>query len=220
MKIKRQFILFALLIITAWITLPFILKEWVYTSVDKRGQWGDQYGSINALFAGSALIGVAIAIYYQQKEIAEQREIQSKQIQQMERQVQLMRASAKLSALPGLIEQEARRHRSMLERPRVTPDDLMLYTVDQIDERIMLVNEQISIYEEARRPVTGSFVKHERNVEQEKLNQSVKLYKGKEVHVSTCFIFESKLRREIAQLERLKYYKEDLNESYRSLSEG
>jgi hypothetical protein len=86
----------------------------------KRGQFGDAFGAINALFTGLAFAGVAYSLYMQQqenkkrdKEFAEQREHATKEYRELVRsndvlagELKAMQATAKLSALPALIESE------------------------------------------------------------------------------------------------------------------
>lgn len=47
---------------------------WNIVPEDKQGVFGDMYGAVNALFSGFALLGVVIAIVYQQQELKLQRE--------------------------------------------------------------------------------------------------------------------------------------------------
>jgi hypothetical protein len=47
----------------------FTLEDW-----EKRGQFGDMFGGVNALFSGLAFAGVIYAILLQRRELALQRE--------------------------------------------------------------------------------------------------------------------------------------------------
>ena len=49
------------------------LSSWGYPKIEERGQFGDSFGGINALFAGLAFAGVICAILLQKKELELQR---------------------------------------------------------------------------------------------------------------------------------------------------
>ena len=49
------------------------LSSWGYPKIEERGQFGDSFGGINALFAGLAFAGVIWAILLQKKELELQR---------------------------------------------------------------------------------------------------------------------------------------------------
>ena len=61
-----------------WLILLFVVIFWFLFLIewfpwwvtDKRGQFGDSFGGINALFSGLAFLGVICAILLQQKELA------------------------------------------------------------------------------------------------------------------------------------------------------
>ncbi|MEH2623879.1 hypothetical protein V1292_001934 [Bradyrhizobium sp. AZCC 1719] len=75
MDISRKAIIWTLLAVVAlWAATPAIigllpLKDWA-----ERGQVGDLFGSINALFSGLAFAGVIFAILLQRQELALQRQ--------------------------------------------------------------------------------------------------------------------------------------------------
>ncbi len=58
----------ALFLIGVWIIAPFVL-EWIHPELEKRGQLGDSYGSINALFSGLALTLIAWSVILQRKDL-------------------------------------------------------------------------------------------------------------------------------------------------------
>lgn len=66
----------ALIITIATIIIWFLSGLIIYTTFPegKRGEIGDMFGAVNALFAGIALIGIVVAIILQQKELELQRE--------------------------------------------------------------------------------------------------------------------------------------------------
>jgi|SRR5262245_11412003 len=57
----------AILIVALWIATPFVVRQ-LYPEMSTRGQFGDIFGSVNALFSGLALLGVIIAILLQRQE--------------------------------------------------------------------------------------------------------------------------------------------------------
>ncbi len=67
--------------ITAFITLILIGGSWFYTYYtlnelpnDKRGTFGDMFGSVNALYSGLAFAGIIFTILLQRKELRYQRQ--------------------------------------------------------------------------------------------------------------------------------------------------
>jgi hypothetical protein len=63
-----------LIVIALWVAcgflLPGFIPQWVTTDLlEKSGQFGDTFGAANALFSGLAMVGVAIAVYYQRHEL-------------------------------------------------------------------------------------------------------------------------------------------------------
>lgn len=54
--------------------LFWALSSWMYPEIECRGQFGDSFGAINALFAGLAFAGVIYAIILQKKELGLQRD--------------------------------------------------------------------------------------------------------------------------------------------------
>jgi len=56
-----------------WIS-TLLLLYLIFDSIESRGLFGDQFGSINALFSGLAFAGIILTIYLQKRELALQRE--------------------------------------------------------------------------------------------------------------------------------------------------
>ena len=54
--------------------LFWALSSWMYPEIECRGQFGDSFGAVNALFAGLAFAGVIYAIILQKKELGLQRD--------------------------------------------------------------------------------------------------------------------------------------------------
>jgi len=60
-------------VLSLWIITPFTLVHFM-PSWESRGQFGDLFGSVNALFSGFAFAGLLYTIYLQRNELALQRE--------------------------------------------------------------------------------------------------------------------------------------------------
>src|SRR5215510_12732323 len=61
------------LVVVFWAATPFLVA-YFYPDMDKRGQFGDLFGVINALFSGLAFAGIIAAIHLQRQELQLQRE--------------------------------------------------------------------------------------------------------------------------------------------------
>jgi hypothetical protein len=97
---KSTVILVIVAVTAAWILLGFILPLCFSDTWSEQGQFGDQFGSVNALFSGLAFAGLLIAILQQRIEI-----------KQSKVQTQIMREE--LEALKG--EQEQTQQLSALQ---------------------------------------------------------------------------------------------------------
>lgn len=62
------------LVVCVWGGVTFYVFPKLVGDVEVRGQWGDSFGMINALFSGLAFAGVICAIILQKKELELQRE--------------------------------------------------------------------------------------------------------------------------------------------------
>lgn len=67
------------LVLLFWWQTPGSVKQWAEADnacLQDRGQYGDQYGAVNALFSGLAFVGVIAAIFLQHHElVASQQQI-------------------------------------------------------------------------------------------------------------------------------------------------
>ena len=72
--ISRKAILWTLAGVVALWALTPVLTFLLLIDMDKRGQFGDLFGSVNALFSGLAFAGVVFAILLQRQELALQRQ--------------------------------------------------------------------------------------------------------------------------------------------------
>lgn len=115
-----------------WLALPPLL--WGIIScfgeeaLRSAGLIGDAFGSVNALFSGLALGGVAFAVYLQARQLDTQKaelrlaQDQSKNVDAVaQEQVRLMRISSLVAAIPALIEQEQNVLRSAIQS-HLNPD--------------------------------------------------------------------------------------------------
>jgi len=68
----RAEIILGLIVLTLWLACPFALSL-IEETVGNRGVYGDQYGSVNALFTGLAFVLMFAALRKQSEELAEQR---------------------------------------------------------------------------------------------------------------------------------------------------
>lgn len=62
------------LLILCIYSISIILLCWLFPNVGERGQFGDSFGAVNALFAGLAFAGVIWAIFLQKQELELQRQ--------------------------------------------------------------------------------------------------------------------------------------------------
>ena len=80
----RKYWLLFLAVIICWIGYWFVLRYHVATPTD-RGQFGDAFGALNALFAGLAFAGLIIAIFLQREDI----KLQSKALKKQTEEIKL-----------------------------------------------------------------------------------------------------------------------------------
>ncbi len=73
MKRRKTIITLFAILLVAWISTPFVVQG-TYGSAKTAGEFGDLFGSINALFSALALLSVVYAIFLQMDELKLQRE--------------------------------------------------------------------------------------------------------------------------------------------------
>jgi hypothetical protein len=72
-SVKRSpFIYIAGLVVLLWIATPFAVSA-LFESPEQRGQLGDTFGVVNALFSGLAFAGLIYTIHLQRHELSLQR---------------------------------------------------------------------------------------------------------------------------------------------------
>lgn len=92
---RIHFLFIASVVLGAWLATPFVIR-WLYPELEEQGQFGDMYGSINALFSGLALGGAIIAIILQSQELKLQREELVNQREELKNQRQEMERNNEL----------------------------------------------------------------------------------------------------------------------------
>lgn len=108
---------FALVVIALWVATPFVVSL-LYVDSDKRGQFGDLFGSINALFSGLAFVGVIVAILLQKQELALQRQELKETRAEMTRTADAQEA-AQQALNKTIWAQSYKVARDLLDEPRV-----------------------------------------------------------------------------------------------------
>jgi len=92
-------IVLVLLIVVAWLLTPY-LGHLLFDDLAERGQFGDLFGSVNALFSGLAFAGLIYAIFLQRQELILQR--QELQLQREEMRASRIQLAAQAKALDAL----------------------------------------------------------------------------------------------------------------------
>ncbi len=117
-KPKLPWVILLIVLVIYCAFLAFIPR--LYPSIEQRGQFGDTFGALSSLFTALGFVGLLFTIHQNNAELmkrdqeaAQERDILLKQTQEMVRsndaliaQLKLMQVSAKLQALPQLIEAE------------------------------------------------------------------------------------------------------------------
>jgi len=69
---KQFYILAGVLVVILWLSTPFALSH-IFSTWAERGQFGDLFGSVNALFSGLAFVALIYTIHLQRQELSLQR---------------------------------------------------------------------------------------------------------------------------------------------------
>jgi len=117
---KQWVYLGALVIVGLWVLTPFLSSVTtallsdsfmaIYSKPIGAGEFGDQFGSLNALFSGLAFLGLTTAIFLQRKEIGLQREdlaLQRKEIKDQTKVFKLQQEEMKVQNESLKIQQES-----------------------------------------------------------------------------------------------------------------
>ncbi len=116
MRLKN--ILFTLIVFIVIFVVYFLFVRQIYSDMDKRGQFGDMFGALNAMFSGLAFLGIIYTITLQREELGLQRkeleltrqelkrtaEAQELSQQELAKQAASLKAAAKLSGLSSLLQ--------------------------------------------------------------------------------------------------------------------
>jgi len=88
-------VLIAVLLIVVLFPVYFFSIEYFYPQMTERGQFGDMFGALNALFSGLAFLGVIYAILLQRSELELQRKELKLTRREMERSAKAQEGSEK-----------------------------------------------------------------------------------------------------------------------------
>ncbi len=91
---KWWYLLPFVLVVALWAATPYVIS-YLHESMSDRGQAGDLFGSINALFAGLAFAGVIIAILLQKDELSLQRQELAETRKELRRSADAQKAAHK-----------------------------------------------------------------------------------------------------------------------------
>jgi hypothetical protein len=145
-----------LAVVGLWL-VSFLVIVFTVASWEQRAQLGDLFGVVNSLFSGLAFAGVIYTIYLQREELALQRRelqltrdelqrtatAQEESQKALQKQVEVLETTARLSALASIIEQ----YQVLIDANPVARDKLRLQErrrdfvarleklVEQIEER-------------------------------------------------------------------------------------
>lgn len=85
---RYQILIIGIVIFTIWISAPWWVSFFPgIGSVERKGQFGDSFGGLNALFSGFAFLGVIYAILLQREQI----QLQSKELKAQRKELKLQR---------------------------------------------------------------------------------------------------------------------------------
>lgn len=71
-----------------------VMRKWFGLDYEKSGQFGDQFGAVNALFSGLAFLGLIVTITFQTRDLRLQTEALKLQIEEFKEQKEEMRRTA------------------------------------------------------------------------------------------------------------------------------
>jgi hypothetical protein len=92
-------------VILSWLFVPGLVTP-QGADLEKAGQVGDKYGSVNALFSGLAFTVLIATLFLQREELQQNTRELNAQASALKEQVRLMRISAQVSAIPIIIANE------------------------------------------------------------------------------------------------------------------
>lgn len=141
-------------VVGLWIANPLVLSHLLPDSLESRGQFGDQFGVINALFSGAALIGVAFALWIQVHELKTQREDLKLQQSELGRSVKAQQKAEEALHKRLDLEESLARRRSTLE---LFDDWQSPETVAARAQAQVLLRSLLSMSEEPQIPSLSEF---------------------------------------------------------------
>jgi len=188
--IKKTWWLFAG-IVAFWLFFPFMLEALFQHgfTLEMRGQFGDSFGSLNTLFAGLGLGGLAVNIYQQNEQIKKVREGEEENEKLMREQVRVMKDSAMLQYLNETIA-EMKIHNKELKAEA----DVNRIALESALKEIESINREIQTMDDGIHPNLQHFF--------EKENESLKRLKISQLQKRLSEIpTEEELRRRLEYAE-------------------
>lgn len=88
----RKLLLLLVAVVLVWLAAPIVLS-YAIPELSARGQFGDLFGSVNALFSGLAFAGIVWSLWVQQQQLQVQREELQAQREELRLQREEMAAS-------------------------------------------------------------------------------------------------------------------------------
>ena len=104
-EFRRYFLPTAFVFVCVWL-LCWVVTYQLEPASERRGQFGDMFGSVNALFSGLAFAGVVCALILQSREIHEQSRDQKTTQATLQKQADALLLSARIQALTYFIQRD------------------------------------------------------------------------------------------------------------------
>lgn len=101
------------IVLSAWLANYFLLKD---LTPEKRGTFGDMFGSVNAIFSGLAFGGVIITILLQKKEL----KLQRKELRETRKEFHIQNKTLKLQRFENTFFQLLNLHNEIVTKVQIT----------------------------------------------------------------------------------------------------
>lgn len=107
--------LIAIVVLLIWASTPLVVPmvtpgATTDSAIQNRqamyGQFGDQFGAVNALFSGLAMLGVVLTVHLQIRDSRERADSDNKRLLALEQQAEAAHLATRLAAIPLLLEYE------------------------------------------------------------------------------------------------------------------
>ncbi len=103
MKKCFYYIVPPVVVLLLWLAALFLIPSFI-EDPELRGQFGDSFGAVNALFSGLALAGIVLTLIMQRQELALQREELKLTREEMKRSSDALNSQVDLMVLSALIQ--------------------------------------------------------------------------------------------------------------------